>query len=74
LKIEEVEEEKSSLVVALTEPEAEESTLVAVQEEKQSKYMLLDRLMKFVRSKEQPLNAVLAGYFSKLLTLLINRK
>lgn len=36
--------------------------------------MLLDRLFKFVRSREKPLNAVLAGYFSKLVTLLINRK
>ena len=36
--------------------------------------MLLDRLMKFIRSTDKPLNAVLAGYFSKLVTLLINRK
>ena len=36
--------------------------------------MLLDRLLKFIRSKDKPLNAVLAGYFSKLMTLLINRK
>jgi len=36
--------------------------------------MLLERLFKFVKSKSKPLNAVLAGYFSKLITLLINRK
>jgi len=36
--------------------------------------MLLDRLMQFIRSRDKPLNAVLSGYFSKLLTLLINRK
>ena len=36
--------------------------------------MLLDRLMKFIRQKEKPLNAVLSGYFAKLFTLLINRK
>jgi hypothetical protein len=36
--------------------------------------MLLDRLFKFIRSKDIPLNAVLSGYFAKLLTLLINRK
>ena len=39
-----------------------------------AKYALLDRLFKFVRSQEKPLNPVLAGYFSKLVTLLINRK
>lgn len=43
-------------------------------EEKQSKFMLLDRLMLFIRQQEKPLNDVLAGYFSKLMTLLINRK
>ena len=39
-----------------------------------SKYVLLDRLFKFIRTEEAPLNPVLAGYFCKLLTLLINRK
>ena len=36
--------------------------------------MLLDRLMKFIRPKEKNLNAVLSGYFSKLMTLLLTRK
>jgi len=36
--------------------------------------MLLERLLKFIRQEEKPVNAVLAGYFSKLVTLLINRK
>jgi len=36
--------------------------------------MLLDRLFKFIRANEKPLNPVLAGYFAKLVTLLINRK
>ena len=36
--------------------------------------MLLERLIKFIRLKEKPLNAVLSGYFAKLFTLLINRK
>lgn len=36
--------------------------------------VLLDRLFKFVRTEEKPLNPVLSGYFSKLVTLLINRK
>ena len=38
------------------------------------KFALLDRLFKFIRSQEKPLNPVLSGYFSKLVTLLINRK
>ena len=36
--------------------------------------MLLDRLFRFIRSKDTPLNPVLAGYFAKLVTILINRK
>jgi len=36
--------------------------------------MLLERLMKFIRIKEKNLNAVLSGYFAKLLTLLLTRK
>ena len=41
------------------------------------KYMLLDRLFKFIKTKEddsEPINSVLAGYFSKVVQLLINRK
>lgn len=34
----------------------------------------MDRLFKFIRSKDTPLNPVLAGYFAKLVTILINRK
>jgi serine/threonine-protein phosphatase 6 regulatory subunit 1 len=52
----------------LVEPEPEE------EEEKGGRFQLLDRLFKFVRTKGKPLNPVLAGYFSKLMTLLINRK
>lgn len=51
----------------ISEPEPEE-------EDKGGRYMLLERLFKFVRTKETPLNPVLAGYFAKLVTLLINRK
>ena len=40
-----------------------------------SKYMLLDRLFKFINRKDkEPVNPVLAGYFSKVICLLINRK
>jgi serine/threonine-protein phosphatase 6 regulatory subunit 1 len=37
--------------------------------------MLLDRLFKFIMSADdEPVNPVLAGYFSKVVCLLINRK
>jgi hypothetical protein len=36
--------------------------------------MLLERMFKFIRTKQTPLNPVLSGYFAKLVTLLINRK
>lgn len=40
-----------------------------------SKFMLLDRLFKFIESEsEDQVNPVLAGYFSKVVQLLINRK
>lgn len=51
----------------ITEPEPEE-------EDKGGRYMLLERLFRFVRTKDTPVNPVLSGYFSKLVTLLINRK
>ena len=38
-----------------------------------SKFVLLERLFTHVRQEGQ-LNAVLSGYFAKLITLLINRK
>jgi len=45
------------------------------EEEQVSKYMLLDRLFKFLDSTgDEPVNDVLAGYFSKVVQLLINRK
>lgn len=49
-------------------------------EEEQSKYMLLDRLFKFIDTTSEEgeektyLNPVLAGYFSKVVQMLINRK
>ena len=70
------EEEKTepsteNLETAATEVSVAEGVEEA---ERVSKYMLLDRLFKFIRTEEAPLNPVLAGYFCKLLTLLINRK
>lgn len=56
----------------IAEPEEEDSTLR--RKEPQSKYVLLDRLFKFIRTDDKPLNPVLSGYFVKLVTLLINRK
>ncbi|CDW85853.1 UNKNOWN [Stylonychia lemnae] len=55
----------------ISEPEPEEETK---EEEKGGKYLLLERLFKFIRTKETPLNPVLSGYFAKLVTILINRK
>ena len=47
----------------------------AEEEEPVSKYMLLDRLFRFIETKEdERVNAVLAGYFSRVVCLLINRK
>jgi hypothetical protein len=54
----------------ITEPEPEEEE----EEPSPSKYALLDRLFKFIKTTETPLNPVLSGYFFKLVTLLINRK
>jgi hypothetical protein len=71
LKEEVKEEVTATTSTEIKEPEPEE------QEEEintAGKYMLLDRLIRFIRQKEKPLNAVLSGYFAKLLTLLINRK
>lgn len=53
------------------EPEDEEST---IDKKNEGGNVLLDRLFKFIRTDEKPLNAVLSGYFAKLVTLLINRK
>ena len=36
--------------------------------------MLLERMLKFIRTMQTPLNPVLSGYFAKFVTLLINRK
>lgn len=45
------------------------------EEEHGGKYMLLDRLFKFIKTtNDEPVNLVLAGYFSKVVQLLINRK
>lgn len=67
----EPQESKVAESVTNNEPEAEDQ----VEEDNPAgKFMLLDRLSKFIRQEEKPLNAVLSGYFAKLFTLLINRK
>ncbi len=54
--------------------QATERTQETQEEEQVSKYMLLNHLFKFVRQSTPPINSVLAGYFSKVLTLLLSRK
>jgi hypothetical protein len=36
--------------------------------------MLLNKLFKFLQTEQKPLNPVLAGYFSKLVSSLVSRK
>jgi len=52
------------------EPEPEEGA----GEKEENQHYLLDRLFKFVRTEEKPLNPVLSGYFNKLVSLLITRE
>ncbi|MFS8159853.1 MAG: hypothetical protein ACMG6E_06515 [Candidatus Roizmanbacteria bacterium] len=68
----ESEEQTQQTQSTLLEPEDEESTIP--KRELVSRFILLDRLFKFLRTDDKPLNAVLSGYFTKLVTLLINRK
>ncbi len=70
--LEEQEEQEETKEEVKQEPEAEDQE--EEEKEEENKYMLLERLLKFIRSKDKPLNAVLSGYFSKVFTLLINRK
>ena len=46
-----------------------------IEAEQVSKYMLLERLFQFIEVEEgEEVNSVLAGYFSKVVQLLVNRK
>ena len=67
------EEDKENTTQASTQatitPDAEPESQPVI-----DRFELLHHLFKFVRTTEQPLNAVLAGYFAKLVTLLINRQ
>jgi len=47
---------------------------LSVTDASEGKYVLLDRLFKFIRTEEIPLNPVLSGYFFRLVNLLIMRK
>lgn len=49
-------------------------TGLSVTDASEGKYVLLDRLFKFIRTEEIPLNPVLSGYFFRLVNLLIMRK
>lgn len=74
--VEEVKETATNESVEEPKAAEETKTLEEQVEEEQDggKYMLLERLMKFIRNKEKNLNAVLSGYFAKLFTLLLTRK
>jgi len=52
-----------------TQPDEEPS-----EPEDNSKYQLLNRLFRLLASDKKPVNPVLAGYFGKLMLLLLQRK
>lgn len=73
-KEEVTEEAKQTETSKIVEPEPEELDSLK-NDEPTGKYQLLERLFKFVRTKDNTqVNSVLAGYFSKLVSLLIIRK
>ena len=60
-------------------PNGQEEEYKAVEDQEEEdgeagQYMLLERLVKLIRNKDKNLNAVLSGYFAKLLSLLLTRK
>jgi len=59
----------STLVTETDAPETEDD-----EEEEENKFVLLERLFKFIQTDDEQLNPVLAGYFCKLVSLLISRK
>jgi hypothetical protein len=61
--------------VTLFESNTQDSSQTEANElwEEENKYVLLDRLFKFIE-QEGPMNDVLAGYFNKLVSLLIYQK
>jgi hypothetical protein len=63
-----VEENKES-----TEQKEESEATAPHEVEDRGKYMLLNRLFKFIET-EEPVNVVLAGYFEKLVISLRKRK
>ena len=65
----EVEEETTEATATINEPEPEEDEPLEY-----GRYQLLERLFRFIGTDEKPLNDVLSGYFTKLMTVLLNRK
>jgi len=51
--------------------ETTQATTIGEPEPEEEQFMLLDRLFAFIKTTETPLNAVLAGYFTKLVSILI---
>ena len=71
------EKEKDPLATTYTTlaTEATDATADEIDEEPENKYVLLDRLFKFIRTEgDEQLNPVLSGYFCKLVSILISRK
>jgi hypothetical protein len=58
---------ETTQATTIGEPEPEEEQVV----DERAQFMLLDRLFAFIKTTETPLNAVLAGYFTKLVSILI---
>lgn len=71
-KEEETKGEAEEALPSLVEPEPEQE--IDPLEYAGGRFMLLERLFRFLSTKDIPLNPVLSGYFNKLMTLLFNRK
>ena len=69
------DEEKLDTTYTTLQTEATDTQAEEVEEEPENKYVLLDRLFKFIRTEgDEQLNPVLSGYFCKLVSILISRK
>ena len=69
------DDEKMDTTYTTLQTEATDTAAEELDEEPENKYVLLDRLFKFIRTEgDEQLNPVLAGYFCKLVSILISRK
>ena len=70
-------EEKLDATYTTLATEATDNAVEEADDEVENKYVLLDRLFKFIRTEpedKEELNPVLSGYFCKLVSILISRK